>query len=376
MILYLIKNNFKLMMRSATNIMMYIVGPVLLVALLSTVFNDLLEKYESEESISAGYAVSAEASDVRTLLLSEQVKAAAGESDIVLTEYPAADPEKILREEDLSGFIVFEDGGRYTVYENGEHKYGAKALEYLVSSVDQRITGAVSVVSETGSNAVSRENTMGSTEVDIEISHPDYMEAIDSTDYYGIIEVVYFGWCAILCGTGILTAEKKYHIGKKLKVSGLSETKLYLAKFIPMLLVVSISSLITAAATIALFGVHWGSPLLSALIVVLSAAAATAFGLMFYSITQNSVVTIIGVFAAVWLAGFFGGSFETYMFSSHSAVLKNITPIYHINRALTELSCMGRSEYVGSAVLYCVLIIIVSSFIALGAGDIRRRTGR
>lgn len=356
-------------MRSATNIMMYIVGPVLLVALLSTVFNDLLEKYESEESISAGYAVSADESDVRTLLLTEQVKAAAGESDIVLTEYPAADPEKILREEDLSGFIVFEDGGRYTVYENGEHKYGAKALEYLVSSVDQRITGYM--IGSAGRGAAS-----GDAGIDIEVSHPAYMEAIDSTDYYGIIEVVYFGWCAILCGTGILTAEKKYHIGKKLKVSGLSETKLYLAKFIPMLLVVSISSLITAAATIALFGVHWGSPLLSALIVVLSAAAATAFGLMFYSITQNSVVTIIGVFAAVWLAGFFGGSFETYMFSSHSAVLKNITPIYHINRALTELSCMGRSEYVASAVLYCVLIIIVSSFIAIGAGDIRRRTGR
>ena len=173
-----------------------------------------------------------------------------------------------------------------------------------------------------------------------------------------------------------LTFRPKYRIGKKLKVSGLSETKLYLAKFIPMLLVVSISSLITASATIVLFGVHWGSPILSALIVVLSAAAATAFGLMFYSITQNSVVTIIGVFAVVWLAGFFGGSFETYMFSSHSAFLKNISPIYHINRSLTELSCMGSSDYMGSAVLYCVMIIFVSSCVAIGAGDIRRRIGK
>lgn len=360
MILYLIKNNFKLMIRSMTNIIMYIVGPVLLVALLSTVFNDLMEKYESEESISAGYSVNAGESDVRSLMLSEQVMAAAGENNMVLTEYHTADPEKVMLEEDLSGFIVFEEGGRYTVYENGDHKYGAKALEYLVSSADQRITGYM----------------QGSTDIDIEVSHPAYMEAIDSTDYYGIVEVVYFGWCAILCGTGILNAEKKYRIGKKLKVSGLSETKLYLAKFIPMLLVVSISSLITASATIVLFGVHWGSPILSALIVVLSAAAATAFGLMFYSITQNSVVTIIGVFAVVWLAGFFGGSFETYMFSSHSAFLKNISPIYHINRSLTELSCMGSSDYMGSAVLYCVMIIFVSSFIAIGAGDIRRRIGK
>lgn len=365
MIRYLIKNNFKLMMRSATNILLYIVTPVILVALLSSAFGDMMEKYESGDHIKAAYSYEAEETDMKAAMLAEGVKEAAKEGGFVLSEYPGADPEKTVRDEEMAGFIVFKKDGGYTVYENGERKYEAKALEYLISSVDKRI--ARYMIPGTG----EREGS----DADITVAHPAYMEPINAVDYYGIVEVVYFGWCAVVCGAGIFTAEKKYHIGKKLKVSGLSETKLFLARFVPMLLVVSISSLITAAITAICFGVHWGELLLSALIVVLSAAAATAFGLMFYNITQNAVVTIIAVFAMVWIAGFWGGSFETYMFSAHPRILKEISPIYHINRALTELSCMGRSEYVGSAIVFCLGIMLVCSCIAVTAGQIRRRIG-
>ena len=365
MIRYLIKNNFKLMMRSATNILLYIVTPVILVALLSSAFGSLMEKYETGDTVKAGYRIDAEDSDVKTQLLIDSTKTAAKEGDFILSEYPGADPETKILEEDLAGFVVFEKDGKYSIYENGDRKYEAKALDYLVSSVDERI--AKFMLDACRSDEPS--------EVEIEAAHPEYMEPIEAADYYGIVEVVYFGWCAIVCGAGIFTAEKKYHIGKKLKVSGLSEFQLFLGRFIPMVLVVSISALITAGITILLFGVHWGSPLISALIVVLSAAAATAFGLMFYNITANVVVTIIAVFAVVWVAGFFGGSFETYMFSAHSQTIKEISPIYHINRALTELSCMGHSSYTGSAVIYCIMIMIVSACIAVAAGSLRRRKG-
>ena len=365
MIRYLIKNNFKLMMRSATNILLYIVTPVILVALLSSAFSDLLEKYKTEGSIKAGYRINAEDTDVKAQLLAEQVRTAASESDIILTEYPECDVEKKIMEDDLAGFIVFEKDGKYTVYENGERKYEAKALDYLISSVDERIAQFM----------LDAYRSDTPPEAEIAIEHPQYMEPIEATDYYGIVEVVYFGWCAVVCGAGIFTAEKKYHIGTKLKVSGLSELQLFLGKFIPMLLVVSISSLLTAGITILLVGVHWGSPLLSALIVVLSAAAATAFGLMFYNITGNVVVTIITVFAIVWMAGFVGGSFETYMLSTQPQVLKDISPVYHINRALTELSCMGHSDHTGSAVIYCIMIMLVSACVAVFTGYIRGRKG-
>ncbi len=35
------------------------------------------------------------------------------------------------------------------------------------------------------------------------IEQLDYMPAVDSMDYYGIIYIVYFSWCGIICATGV-----------------------------------------------------------------------------------------------------------------------------------------------------------------------------
>lgn len=71
--------------------------------------------------------------------------------------------------------------------------------------------------------------------------------------------------------------------------------------------------------------------------------------------------------------GFFGGSFETYMFSSISDILKHLSPIYHGNRALVELSCIGESNYVASSVWFLLVITVICSAIAILAGSIRKR---
>ena len=102
-------------------------------------------------------------------------------------------------------------------------------------------------------------------------------------------------------------------------------------------------------------------------------SAATALGLMFYSLIDNLAGTIIFVFAVVWFAGFFGGSFETYMFSDHPEILKQISPIYHCNRAMVEQAASGSSSYFGSALLYCAGIIVICSLISIAASSIRRR---
>jgi ABC-2 type transport system permease protein len=96
-------------------------------------------------------------------------------------------------------------------------------------------------------------------------------------------------------------------------------------------------------------------------------------GMMFYYISNNLVITIISLFTVVWFMGFFGGSFETYMFSGVSDRLKHMSPIYHGNRALVELSCMGESSYITSTIIYSVSIIVVCSAVAILAGNIRKR---
>ena len=57
MIRYLIKNNFKIMFRSVTNILLLLVAPLLVSAVLESAFSSLLEHYEQKERIDVGQDV-------------------------------------------------------------------------------------------------------------------------------------------------------------------------------------------------------------------------------------------------------------------------------------------------------------------------------
>ena len=359
MIRYLIKNNFKLMSRSMTNILMFIVTPLILIALLSSAFNDMMKKYEKDGNVIVGYAVEGELISGDVL---EMFKETAEAGKVTLVEYSAEDPKSVMQREDICGFVVLRDDS-YTVYQKDDQIETGKAIEYMVGAFYESIS-----VYPMAAPYVDTPVT-----AELKTEHPEYMKAIDSTDYYGIIEVVYFGWCAIVCGAGLFTNEKKYRIRKKYQVSNLSNTKIYLSRFIPVTAFVCLATLVATLLSVVLFKVHWGNPAVSVPVVILSAAAASAFGLMVYSIFDNMVVTIIATFAVVWFAGFFGGSFETYMFSTAPMSIKQLSPIYHINRSLVELSCMGKSDYVVSAIVYCVSIMIISSVVAVFADTLRRR---
>lgn len=226
------------------------------------------------------------------------------------------------------------------------------------------------VMSEGINQALSGQNK---SEIELPVEQLEYMPAIDAVDYYGIVYIVYFCWCGIVCAVGVLNNEKKYGIGRRFQVSNLSETQNFLGKFIPIVLTVAGGMGIAIATTVLLYGIHWGKPLVSMGIVLLMIVAGAAFALMLYYITENIVITIILQFTIVWILGFLGGSFETYMFSATPELLKKLSPIYHTNRALVELSCMGESTYITSAIIYSLAITVICSMIAIFAGCIRKR---
>ena len=351
---YIIKNNIKLMCRSWGNILLFIIMPVILIFVLSSAFDTLMKKYEKSE-MTAGYRIEGDG------VTEDMIKAmsdVAEENDITLSEYPSGDPEKLIRDNELTGFIVFKDD-TYTIYEDKDNEVMGKVLEYFVNVFYENATASAMGVK--------------TDSVKLTVEHPDFRAAIESKDYYGIVEIIYFGWCAIVAGAGIFMNEKKYKIRKRYQVANLSPFKEYLGRFIPIVIVASIGTLIAALLTIVLLGVHWGNPFISFLILIVSTAAATALGVMIYNITDNMIATIIIVFTVVWFMGFWGGSFETYLFSSHPMFLKNLSPVYHINRALTELSCMGHSDYMASAIGYCGMLTIGCSIVAIIAGLLRRR---
>lgn len=354
MIRYLIKNNFKLMFRSTWSIVLMLLGPIMVIAVLSSAFSALMKSYEGVEEFSVGYRVQ----NVEEAMI-EATKLAGEEAGILFYEYPEGEIEDIMANNELAGFVNITKE-EYTVYTSEDYEVEGITLEYFMSKV----------MSEGINQALSGQNK---SEIELPVEQLEYMPAIDAVDYYGIVYIVYFCWCGIVCAVGVLNNEKKYGIGRRFQVSNLSETQNFLGKFIPIVLTVAGGMGIAIATTVLLYGIHWGRPLVSMGIVLLMIVAGAAFALMLYYITENIVITIILQFTIVWILGFLGGSFETYMFSATPELLKKLSPIYHTNRALVELSCMGESTYITSAIIYSLAITVICSMIAIFAGCIRKR---
>ncbi len=369
MIRYLIKNNFKIMFRSATNIMILILAPLAIMAVLSSAFSALMDKYEDVGSFKAGYRIETNDSFISVDIFTTS----AAEEGITFVEYKTGEPKDIIKENKLGGFVIFgkdsEGKDYYTVYENDDSDGEGQILEYLLHAFYENIT---TMIIEFNDQIPDAEDETTDPARLFTTETADFIPAVNSTDYYGIIYIIYFSWCTIVCGAGLLASEKKYRIGKKITVSGISELKSYFAKFIPLVLVVILGISLSAVISMFLFGVNWGNVAMSGLLVLVGILATTAMGLMFYAIFDNMVITVIAVFMLVWTAGFIGGSFETYLFSSFSDALKHLSPIYYENRACVEISSMGSSDYFTKSLIFSGTIAVACSCIAVLAGKIRR----
>ncbi len=373
MIRYLIKNNFKLMFRNTWSVLILVLGPILVIAVLSSAFSELMKSYEGIEEFSVGYRVTKEADstenvaqstsmeihgkvDVTTIM--EAAKEAGYDAGITFSEYPEGEIQEIMENNDLAGFVEFAEDS-YVVYTSDAYEVEGITLEYFMNKV-----------MSAGLDQVLQINKPDDL---LPVEELEYMPAVDAKDYYGISEIVYFAWVGILCATGVLINEKKYGIFRRFQVANVSESKNYFAKFIPVVLTAGAGMLVTVLLTVTIFGIHWGSPFVSAAVVLGMITAGASMAMLFYNMFDNLVITVILQFTVVWFMGFLGGSFETYMFSSAPDSLKQLSPIYYGNRALVELSAMGESRYVASALVYTLVFTVLCSALAILAGSIRKR---
>ena len=356
MIRYLIKNYLKMMFRNPVNILLFTVAPLILVAVLSSAFSSMMDSYERAETFTVGYSV-AKGSEAEAYM--QPIAEIFNENKIEFKEYSDGDPEELLYKEDLAGFIQFSKDD-YVISKRIDMVTEGKIIEYTIASfmrnADSYKLGMVNV-----------------SEPEISVEYPDHAPVVDATDYYGKIEIVYFLWCGFICASFTVGNEKKFKIYERLRMSGISEARLYLAKVLPAVAVVYITTIIGAVFSTVFFGTKWGNFGLSALIIGLMVVAALTSEFMIYYICNNIPLTVMISFMTVWFAGFYGGSFENYIYSSHSEKIKLLSPLYHGNRALVELASSGKSDFVKSTIIFSLVMIVVSSAIAIIAGNIRRR---
>lgn len=362
MIWYLIKNNFKLMSRNKIVLLSMVFAPTLVIIILSSAFEDLMKSYEVKDQFKAGYRVEKGSFWEGSF---EIIKEASKEEGINFLEYPEGEPEEIIENNGLAGFVSL-GSSKYKIYKSADNEAEGIILEYFIERcLDQGMEQALIM----SVNA----DISNKKDLEIPVQELDYMPAVGSKDYYGIIEIVYFSFLGIICITSVLSSEKKNGIGKRLQMTPLSNFKLYFAKWIPLVSFMVFGIGISVVFSSFMVGIHWGRLALSAFLVLLVIMAGASLGLMFYSIFKNLAVTVIISFTITWFMGFFGGSFETYMFSSLPEIVKNISPVYHVNRALVEYSCMGHSNYTLSSIFYLSALVIVCTGIAVLADWIEKK---
>ena len=364
MIRYLIKNNMKLLSRNITNVLLFILAPVAVMAILISAFSAMMEKYEGIDKFEVGYKV--EAGSVFEEQI-DSIKKILSEQGITAILIDTSNPKKCIDDNGFGGYVEFSKD-TYKIHLSEDKKTEGRIFEYIITSYVDQMGLLYAGVDDQNVDFKNIEKTN-----DFKVEHPRHMPEVNSTDYYGIVWIIYFAWCSILCLTGIYSSEKKHNLIKRYRVSNLSELQIYLSKFIPSAVVITVSLLISTAISIFALGVHWGNFLISFTIVASSSLAALAFGMMFQSIFDSFVVTIILVFGSVWFMGFYAGTFETYMFQNTPEATKQLSPLYHANRAAVELSISGHSSYVEGAIGYALLIAFACSVIAVLAGVVRKR---
>lgn len=358
MIRYLIKNNFKLMLRNKWVLATMLLGPVLVIALLSSAFGTMMASFEGAEEVRTGYRVSENSIFADGM---EEIKSAGETAGILFENYPDGDVESLMEQNDLAGFLMFEEEG-YTLYKSAEDEVAGKTLEYFMEQVENQMA-------EQALNTMFPQEKQG---IDLPVKKLAFMPAIDAKNYYGIIEVVYFLWLGIASAAGILSSEMKNGIGKRFQVTALSEIKLYLAKWIPAVLATVCEITVTILLVTVLFGISWGNLPMTILVLLVTIMGAIALGMLLWSICKNLAVTVVALFTVVWFMGFIGGSFETYLFSSFSESVKSLSPIYHVNRVLVEYSCMGKSDYTVSSISYMVGITVVCTLLSIFVSKVRK----
>lgn len=357
--LILIKNNLKLMLRSKWILVTMIILPLITIALLSNAFKDMMETNYKISDFKVGYSIS---DNCRYKDLIPQLKEIFVNNNITLQQYPDEDITKLLQSRTTDVFVHITDDS-YELYQSSDKKTEAAVADSILSGFFYKVNETITKITYEAQNGIVEAPVQGSTKVVHEVLDTDPIPS--STDYYGIIYIVYCAWCGMVSLTSVISSERKSAIPKRMRVSHMSKTKYYIGKFVPCTIAVFLEVCAAWILSVLLFDIHWGNIGISIGIVFLLSMAATAFGMVLFQLFNNAAISIVVGFIIIWVAGFFGGSFQTYIYAHLPQHLVDLTPIYYVNRTLVEFSTMGRSDYTGRCIAYLTGIIVVFGFIGI-----------
>ncbi len=361
----LIKNNLKLMLRNKWILFMMVIGPVVTSALLSNAFREMLSSAYTIENFQAGYHISGDGSYQELLTNLQEI---CKEQGITLQEYPQGDKyaqdyiTKLLQSEAVAVFVDIKDGS-YVVYQASGREKEAAVINSIFNSFFYQVNEELTALTYTYGKNADNTGIQNGGGVITEVLDVEPMP--DSTDYYGIVFIVYFAWCGMLTLAEVISSERRGAVPRRMRVAHMPKLSYYLGKFVPCALAVFLQLSCAMALSVVLIGVHWGRPVLSLLLILILSLAVSALSMVLYQLFKKVAVSTVVGFAIIWVAGFFGGSFEPYMYLKLPQYLLHSSPIYYLDRTLVEFSTKGYSDYLGPCFLYMAGFIIICGMIGI-----------
>lgn len=357
--LILIKNNLKLMYRSKWILIIMIIFPLITIASLSNAFKDMMETNYKISEFKVGYDIS---EDCKYKDMLPQLKEIFENNNILFQQYTNEDIKKLINDSAVDVFVNITDDS-YNLYQSNDKKTEAAVTESILSVFFYEVNENVIMQSYMEAHGIKEIPVLSSAQVVSEVLNTNKVPS--STDYYGIVFIVYFAWFGMVSLMAVILSERKSAIVSRMRVSNMSKAKYYIGKFVPCTIAVFLEVCTSWILSVLLFDIHWGNIATSIVIVFLIAMVASAFGMVLFQLFNNAAISVIVGFIILWVAGFFGGTFQTYMYAHLPQHLVNLSPIYYVNRTLIEFSTIGYSDYTSRCFSYLAGIIIVFGIVGI-----------
>lgn len=360
MALVLIKNNLKLMLRSKWILCLMVIMPLIVMGVLSSVFNDMLNDDYTFDNLNVAYSISLNG-EMQTEGFREAWDAfrkGCEENDIFLTEYEGTFYPDLLDQDDVDIFLKI-DNDKVEIFQTKENNIAAGVLGSALSAFELNYQGAMMLqeylTSHPGSVADFQQAVSGESS-SIRAEKLEVNPIPTAMDYYGIIEVVYFAWCGMVSLSVVISGERKNKIESRMQTAPVSKLALYMGKMIPCFLATAVEVGVTVFLSVLLYDVHWGRPLLSAVIVLLLCLASAAVGVLLFYLFNSVVISIVAGYLSLMVIGFLGGTFNMYMYA-YPEQIEKLSIQYYINRTLVEFTTMGESTYMKGCFLFLAGVI-------------------
>ena len=358
MLITLIKNNFKLVLRRKIFVLFMVILPIVLTALLSSAFSEYLTAGHKLKTMTVGYKIDKESSLYDDF---GKIKKEFKDNKIILKETNLNDATEKINSGKMASFIDIKKDN-YVIHRKGELSIENMAFEGSFSTVVKGFDSKNTVINYLTEKKINSENYLTTEEnnfVDVEKIKADPIPS--STNYYGITEIIFVIWCGMLIGSNLDNDERKCGLKKRISLTTANPLILMLGRIIPVTILVIIQILIAVVVSNRLMGVCWGPNIvLSAFMIFLEIIASISIGLAVSMVIKNPIITNVLIFVGAFFLGLIGGSFETYMYNFVSDSVAKVSPLYYLNRTLVEFTTKGYSDYTIKAVIYLCVLTVVS----------------